>query len=400
MMPFLFACTAAIAALPAQAVLRVGPGGYADIPSAIAAASVGDTIEVAAGNYGPFTLDKALTITAAPGALVNIVPSAGGTSSNFLRPPSGTTARLVGLQFRNPWMYFAAETRVERGTVWLQDCVCEGPQFSPSAGLSVTNATAVLERCIVAGFGLATGGVSDCHGLSADHATVFASDCRFGGATTGVFYGIAGAGIAANASTLHCVRCTVDGGNGDPLCSFPAGQGILSQGGSTLWLADCAVRGGSSPCRPGGNGLEHSGPVPAQIARCTFLGGAGTPSGFGTVGPVTVAPLLGLGAATMPLQVGQPYRISYQTPANWPVVVLAATDLSPHPQPFLLQPALLPIAAARTFALLVADSNGAAVLQTTVPANPALHHATVWLQAGSGLGVPLQTAPALGGVIR
>jgi hypothetical protein len=391
----------AVAALPAQTLLRVGPGGFAEITQAIAAAAAGDTIEVAAGSYSPFTLDKALTITAAPGARVTIQPRF-PIVHNVLRPPVGTTARIAGVEFLNPFpLLIGAETRVERGTVWMQDCVCESLNRQQSAGLWVSNATAVLERCVCAGFGVATGAVAgQIHGLQADSASVFASDCRFAGSHTGFDHLGAGAGIFANGSAVHCVHCTVDGGNGDPTCFRMGGQGILSRTGSLLWLADCTVRGGNGPCTPGGTGLDHAGPLPAQVARGTLLGGSGTPNGIATVGPLTTAPLLGLGAATMPLQVGQPYSITWQTQANWPVVVLAATDLAPHAEPFLLQKALLPIPGAQTLALLVADPAGAAVLQTTVPGSAALRYATVFLQAASGLALPLQTAPALGGVVR
>src|SRR5262245_59427826 len=243
------ASTVMLAALPAQSVLQVGNGSYPDIGAAIAAAAPGDIIEVAAGAYPPFTLDKALTITAAPGARVAVLPSV-ALAPTVLRPPLGTTARIVHIEFRNPWILLWADTRVERGTVWLQDCICEGG-YQSNAGLRVTNATAVLDRCIVAGFGVAAGGspgVSN-HGLFADHAQAFASDCQFAGSTAGFDLSEGGSGIAANAATVQCARCLVLGGHGEPLCFYAPAPAVRSTNGSVLSFADCSLQGGNGgPC--------------------------------------------------------------------------------------------------------------------------------------------------------
>ena len=48
------------ASLAAQTVHTVGPGGFAQIHEAIAAASPNDVIQVHAGTYEAFTLDKPL----------------------------------------------------------------------------------------------------------------------------------------------------------------------------------------------------------------------------------------------------------------------------------------------------------------------------------------------------
>ncbi len=56
-----------------------------EVQNAITAASPGDIVVVQAGTYNPFTLNKDLTVTAAPGAIVdiNILPF-GSNVSVFL----------------------------------------------------------------------------------------------------------------------------------------------------------------------------------------------------------------------------------------------------------------------------------------------------------------------------
>jgi regulator of RNase E activity RraA len=59
--------------LAAQTVHLVGPGGFATIQAAISAAANGDVVVIQSGSYTAFTLAKDLTLTAAPGAIVDIV---------------------------------------------------------------------------------------------------------------------------------------------------------------------------------------------------------------------------------------------------------------------------------------------------------------------------------------
>jgi hypothetical protein len=67
--------------------------------------------------------------------------------------------------------------------------------------------------------------------------------------------------------------------------------------------------------------------------------------------------------------------------------------------PLFAEPVLL-AGTPGVLAILVADGNGDAVYQTTVPALPALPHARFFVEAVSGVAVPLHTSPPLGGVVR
>src|SRR5262249_35055600 len=152
---------------------------------------------------------------------------------------------------------------VERGTVWLQDCICEGANQS-IAGLRVSNATVVLDRCILAGFGVAGGSapITTNDGVYADHAQVFASDCQFAGSNAAFDFSSGGARFTATAATVQCARCLVLGGNGDSVCSYGPGPAVRTMNGCLVSFADCTLRGGSwAPCAyTGVAGLVHSGP--------------------------------------------------------------------------------------------------------------------------------------------
>ena len=86
--------TLAAAVLPGQATLLVGPGGYAQITAAIAAAAPVDIVLVQPGVYDMFLLMKGLTIRAtAPGAEAVLASTAPLGSANTLWPPAGATAQ-------------------------------------------------------------------------------------------------------------------------------------------------------------------------------------------------------------------------------------------------------------------------------------------------------------------
>jgi hypothetical protein len=389
--------------LEAQSVHLVGAGGFAQISDAIAVAMAGDVIEVTAGNYLPFTLEKALTIRGRPGPLIGVQSSTYATTR--LRPPAGTMATISRIEFRSPATRISTmETRIERGTVFCEECLFEASALLGAGGLTVENATAVLRRCVLVGNGVAAGVAGTYNaGLVCNNAQVFASDCWLRGSDTSFdSYGGGGEGARVSASVAQFVRCTIEGGNQRHAWANPPGRGVATVGATMLWLADCTVLGGAGASAPGAIGLHHSATAPAQLARSSITGGpntSGGSSGAAIVGATVAAPLLGLGAATMPLVRGSPFSISYRTQPNWPILVFVATDLQVRDDPLFAEPVLL-AGTPGVLAILVADGNGDAVYQTTVPALPALPHARFFVEAVSGVAVPLHTSPPLGGVVR
>ncbi len=392
--------------LVAQTVLHVGPGGYAQIGDAIAAASPNDIVEVAAGNYFAFTLDKPLVITALPAPVGQIVQVIGASmlspSITDLRPPAGTRAYLTNIHFRNPWLtLWKHSVQITRGTVCCEECTFEGVFDGIEPGLRTQNATVQLRHCLILG---SAGASLSATGLIATNSDVFAADCFVHGGDLGIKANMPGGnGISATNSLLHLVGTDVVAGNSNGITcvsNWPAGHGVLLQGTSTAWIADCTVRGGDGYCRAGGDALRNLTPTPVQLARTTLLPGSGTPPGQASLGPTTPTALLGLTGGTVGLTRGQPWQVQYRTEPFWPVTVLLASDVLVQSSPFVAERLLLPLPNASTFTLLLASANGDAVLQTSVPAVAILQHQRAFLQAFSGLALPVHTMPALGGVIR
>lgn len=388
-------------------MLRVGPGGFAQIRDAIAAAAPNDIVEVAPGTYLAFTLDKPLTITALPappGQLVQVVGTAMTTPSiTELRPPAGTRAFVTNVHFRNMWFnYWQHSVRVTRGTVCFEECTFEAAYDVFEPALRVQNAAVHLRHCLVLGRNhLVT---ATAPALETTNSDLFAVDCVvLGGHLTYKPGSDGGTGISATNTQLHLVRTDVVAGssNGSACINqFGGGHGVILQGTTTAWLADCTVRGGDGFCRAGGDALRNLTTVPVQLARTTLTPGTGTPPGVASIGPMTPAPLLGLTGGTVGLGRGQPWHADYRTEPLWPIAVLLADDVVVQSSTLVAERLLLPLPNATVFALLVADANGAASLQTTVPSAAILQHQRGYLQAFSGLALPVRTQPALGGVIR
>lgn len=389
------------AALAAQSVLKVGPGGFPEIAAAVAVASPGDVIEVASGIYMPFTLDQGLTIRAAPGAFVRVQQTSSSLAMT-IRPPVGQLAVLARLNFLNPGA-FDLVTRVERGTVWFEECTFGAPDLDSVPALAVVGATVLLRRCHLVGFGWAynqPGRHND--GLSADQAQVFATDCSFEGSATALGPSVGGAGIGADNSLLHCVNCQLRGGPLRTSCGMARpGPGLRTGAGTSVWLADCHVEGGQELCVIiGVPGAVHTGAQPIRYARTTFLGGrTSIGRGAATVGAFQATPLLGAQGPALALSSGGSWQTSYRSEPNWPIGVFLATVLDPHPDPLTQQPMPLPVGGATALALLVADAQGAATYATSIPAVPALLGATCFVAAVSGTSLPLQVSPPVGGLL-
>lgn len=393
--------------LAAQTVHRVGPGGFAQIRDAIVAAAAGDVIEVAAGTYFAFTLDKPLVISALPAPPGQIVQVVGMTmvtpSITELRPPAGTRAFVTNVHFRNMWMnYWQHSVRVTRGTVCFEECTFEGAYDVYEPALRVQNAAVQMRHCLALGaFNLATATPAS---IVATNSDVFAADCIvLGGDLTHKPGSDGGNGIDATDTRLHLVRTDVVAGNSNGIAcinNMGGGHGVRLIGNSTAWLADCTVRGGAGFCQAGGDALRNLTTVPVQLARTTLTPGTGTPPGVASVGPTAPAPLLGLTGGTVGLARGQAWQVNYRTEPFWPIAVLLAPDVLVQSSPLVAERLLLPLDSATTFALLVADANGGALLQTTVPPLAILQHQRAYLEAFSGLALPVRTQPALGGVIR
>ncbi|MFY9345216.1 MAG: hypothetical protein WAT39_22190 [Planctomycetota bacterium] len=390
---------------PAQTVHLVGSGGFPQIQNAINAANPGDVVVVQAGTYNAFTLNKDLTLTAAPAAIVDINVLPWGSNVSVFRPPG--QAKVVGMRFRHP-IIGPAQTRVLSGTVHFADCLFESSPWSlPAlAALVVQNAQVALQRCDVLGGGAqstTSGGTgAGGHGMTVSFGTVAAADCTFrGGAIHWDFSGSGGHAIVASAADVHLANCLAVGGGNDPLISYhPTGNGMHIASTSRIWLADCQVAGGNGHTTAGGAALVNLGTTAVVEARSTFTGGPGSPVGPAVIGPLVTGPLLGLLGTTAPITLGVPWTVGYRTTPATPVLVLASDGLAVSVPPVVAEPAWLSAGSFVVAGAGVTDATGLLTFTFPVPATPSLLHAPCFVQGFAGGTLPLRTAPPVGGTVR
>lgn len=379
-----------VADVAAQTVHRVGPGQpFAEITAAVQAASPGDVVEVLAGVYSSFVLDKALTIRVEPtGAAVTVGNSSSSSGPTYVSLPNGAHARLCGLTFHRvqnlgdgvlscegcallgstslgnsePGLYISA------GSVTLWRC-----QFGSGAGIIALDCELAMVQCDV----VSSPGYTWFQrrtALRVDHATVHASACAFVGGDSHVTSSPWPA-IHVPAGTVDLVDCTVQGGN-----SVPAGAL-----GEPALLSD-----------PGAI-VRHQR---TQFTAGTGPGGSQTPIMGG--GTVVGAPLLGVQIAETSLALGGTLTAPFHGEPNGLVLVLAAFQLSPPaPAPFVspLHWGFGPNLALNA-AVLLGDPAGQSTFALAIPALPPLRDLGVWLTGIEFLANPFQLSPPVGGVIR
>ncbi|MEZ6037155.1 MAG: hypothetical protein R3F29_06720 [Planctomycetota bacterium] len=399
-------CAGLAMALPlafasAQTVHLVGPGGFAQIGAAIAAAAPGDIVRVAAGTYAEFVCDKGVTIVAMPGAQVDIAPSTGSANQSVTRfqLPAGHSARVRGLHFTSPLSLLSMATYVIDSTVAFESCTFAANLVSDDL-LRVQNGAVWLRDCT-----LDVGQLSwPVPALRADNSRVAAVDCTFRGnrlAPDG-FFG-AGHGIDASASDLHLVGCTVSGGDTMFLsCFYPAGDALRLANGSRAWLADSTLTGGdgNGNCGPGGTALRNLGPAAVHLTRTTLVPGGGNPNGLASVGPTVADTLIGLAAPSQPAIVGAPYAVAWRTTPGDVLFVLLSLELVPAPPAVTVEATWLSPPQSFWFATLVADVTGTATLQTGVPNTASLRDVGMWLTAVDLATSPWHVAPPIGGTLH
>ncbi|MCA8947929.1 MAG: hypothetical protein KDE27_00405 [Planctomycetes bacterium] len=399
----LLASTALCNVAPAQTTLLVGPGGFADIGAAIAAASPGDFVVVAGGGYPPFTLNKGLTITAAPGAIVRIGNVGLALATTRFVIPSGQQALVEGIEFRNQLIFgYTQVVTVDGSEIEFSDCLFEGQAYLPDAVLTIRDSDVVMHRCNVAGGGRLrvnqSGAGGD--GLRLERSRLAATLTTFaGGHLHWDFIGKGGDAILAVDSQVQLSHCIATGGNNDFISpGWPPGNGMVVHPTSAVWLADCIVLGGHGNAGAGATALVNLSPIPVELARTTLGGGSGSPAGSASTGAVVTAPLLGAYSSGSFVR-GNGWQATFAAPPSTPIIALAAPLLAPGADPRIAQPIWFPPGSTPAFAG-VTDGTGRAVFATAVPNDPALLHRSAWLSAFAGTALPLEGAPPLGGVVR
>ena len=347
-----------------QTTHLVGPGGFADLNQALAAATDGDVLLVQPGSYPTFLTTLGVTIRAIVPGTVTLLPGL-GTIFN-LQP--GKSAHVVGVN--------TSALYVSRGSISLDQCTIVGTPMG-FGGLHAQDCSLHLQSCTVRGLP-AFGGPPPA-ALRAFNAVVTGVDCTIEGVTALGTWGYPGAAVEVRNSELRLASSIVRGGDG--LLS-PVAYAVNADAASHVWLADCTLSSTLTPC-----------PVDAtngRLARCTLTPNCGPlPSGEG------------LGARrTSLLQTGAPFSVEFRDEPNRAVVVWAAFELQPTSSPLLEQTALLPQASAFPLATVVTNALGTAVASWQIPAGSMFVDRTLWLQAAAGISLPVQTSVVVGGVVR
>ncbi|MBK8098836.1 MAG: hypothetical protein IPK26_17115 [Planctomycetes bacterium] len=368
--------------LLSQTTFRVGPGeAYATIQDAVGAATAGDIVEVLAGSYPGFTLDKALTIRAEPtGAVVE-------ASSAIVGPPVGGHARLCGLRLRNVQLFGS-------GAASFESCELLGTPGSFAPPVVANGAAATFWRCRIAD---GPGGIQ----ASASNLTLV--QCDVSALGTYLYLLSISALDLRNGCVVHVSDSTLAAGRGTALAGAWPGIYVISQ--SQLDIVDSTVRGGDyqgQSNQVGGSAIEVGVDSVARQQRCTLLAGTGTAGPGNPSSRVTNAPLLGVHIAEPTLALGGSLTAEFRDAPSSPVFVLAAFGLTPPTTAPLVTPlhwGFTPQNAA-VVAVLVADGSGNAAYSLPIPADPQLRNLGIWLTGASLAQLPAQLSPPVGGVLR
>jgi hypothetical protein len=388
--------------LLAQATLLVGPGGYAQIQTALAAAAPGDLVLVQPGAYLPFTADVAVRILAPNGATVASTGQFPTLTSTVLRPPVGGTVYVSGLSFTSGGSLYPHVVLVTRAQGVLENCsFASNHPLSVQYALQCSHADAVLVHCT---FSTINGGVR------VDSGSLSASDCAFYGVDPQVSFPEMPAAVDARDSNVQLSFCTMTGAD-----SFaPAqqgGPGMRVAGVSRATLVDCTCLGGDANAGspPAASGLVNTTTQPVRHLRSSFLGGASmmiTPiggwpiRGAGISGPEQTGALVGLvGSASGP-RVGQYYGVAATAQPATLVLYAASFGLqAPAAQPQLAQ-AIRIGAGAIPFGSGVTDVLGvnAVVVSNSLPASAL--GVPLWFHAFVPNGGVFESSTPVGGVVR
>lgn len=347
-------------AIPAQTTQTVGPGGFATIDAALAASAPGDVIHILPGSYPGFTADIGVTIRAQGQVIVGGIGS-GAPFSIELQPPPGATVDLVGLRCQ-------AFVNVTSGRVSADECVM-------LSGLAVDHAALHLQSCTCTTTSVSGGAVS------ASSATITAADSSFYPYGFGVALDPI---VALHDSRMHASSCVIE-------VTSPLGLGAVgveAVAGSQVWLADCDLT--NLPLGSCSLAISNSN---VRVDRTDLLQTSGCPLG-------TPGRLLGA-SRPQPLLAGQSFDITFHTAPNAFCVVFAGPFLGETSfAPLLEQPSWLDDQYSFAATLLVAGANGEATACFAIPAGPGIADLSLWFKGISGVGLPLQASPPVGGIVR
>ena len=374
---FLTSCLSAVVVAvgaPSQTTYLVGPTAIPQIRDAIALAAPGDVIEVEPGTYWPFHCKKALTIRAVTPGTVSVGFDAQSLApfETLIAAPGPQEMFLVGIEFLPSQLSFPSPTyhslQVFDGIITLDQCTLRGA--GPSA-LTVSNAEVHLQDCVVES--VSTQGTALAVEASFSRLTCASAEFYGGPSATA---GAARHALWLNSSLLHGAGFVARGGS-----SATEGSTAVQGSLGSFWACDAILEGGLGACAFGGGGAP-------RYSRCLVIdNGTSCP----TAGPGDE--LLGV-QRSGPLQIGQPFTLTFQTAPFDFVVVVANTDLAQQSIAQLEQPLVVGLTGLVNGGFVVSGAAGVATAQWQTPGRaPRWWTTTCGSRARARLTFPLQLSP-------
>jgi len=384
----------------AQTTHIVGPGGFAQIRDALAAATTGDIIHVHPGLYAQFSVTTGVTIRALtpgtvdvafdqsvlPASCIHFPVCAYANEATSIDIPTGEVAHLIGINFL-PSTVVGLGTSIRHhvairgGTATLANCHIES--YAQQA-LFVENATAHLTNCIVTGADVAL----TSRGISTVNATVTASDCQFFGSQVGIGFLPPGEAALLVNSTFQGSSLLLRGGVANNL----AGSNAITANDGSVWVCDSALEGGQFSCP-----IDKTGSLP-RLDRVTIIA-----QSFTCQNVQVSDSLVGI-SQSQPLQAGQTVHFTLRTAPFGVLALYASTELDHMIAPGFEQPIWLNPNTAFSVTMAVAGFLGHGSASIQIPNSPAVLDQSLWVQAFSTSSWPfaptLQTSPVVGGVVR
>jgi hypothetical protein len=393
------------------------------VQAAIQASAPGDIILLpntgGAPDYLPFTVDKGITIRGDGCRIGHALPGiATASDALVVNVPGGQRAHLDGLDLSVSYSAILGNTGlglvVGGGSVTLQRCTIRrrvGDAIQVAAGTLLCQSCTIESACLTNLGGLtAAAALAGGNGIVGNGANVCLRDCTVRGSDLSVFWTFgaggqqfsfwpAGSGVVINDGTLHAERTFFFGGRGTVGPASPqvhsGAPGLYALGAARVWLADGSATGGNSTNgATGAAGFLNMSSIAADVQGMAFQGGS--PSGWGSFGPVNAAPLARL-TVDPAWQRGVTSTLTVRGSALALFGFALALDPTPTLQPFAIEPLWLLNNVWITGGLL--DGAGAASVGVAVPNVPSLQHQVVWCQALSGTGLPLRATTPGGGLI-
>ncbi|MEZ6036648.1 MAG: hypothetical protein R3F29_04155 [Planctomycetota bacterium] len=392
----------------AQTTHQVGPGGFAQIGDAVAAAQPGDLIVVQQGLYQPFDVSIGVRIVAPAGATVS--PAIGAQFPVSITVPSGQRASFVGLSWRTVTAYPPAIwplTMQVQGHAVFQNCSfqCSNADFEGTP--TTCNGDVQFDRCIWTA-------LDDCLEVTGGHVQL--NDCNLTASSTNYNQGPAHA-VVATGGVLEIFSSSLRGAGGASSNSCPGSSAVVLSGNARLRITDSAAIAGTSwflSCSPGVAAIENNTGNPVLHARSTLTGSQGQ-IGFPPVlvqappiaGPEQQEPLVGgIGPGSGPAS-GFAYSATVFGPLNAFVAVGLSFDRAPATTiPFFTTPVHFDpgTVIAYQWGLLttpLAAWPGFGSFDTQTPPLPAAGLGLeLWLHPITWDGAELRAGPTLGGVLR